>query len=448
MGDSPVNASTQTTTKNIRFASHSDTPLYELAETEGSHSLLIRHQTTQETVGAIQSEGASTADVLIYEGKSGLSVVVTSSLGVRYFGLPGSSVSVEGITVSLQGDPIGQSQNNGASGPTAETQTVTAQATILGAGLATRFEPVSGETTQYAKPAVPLAGDRSVILCITDVLAKHGFSSVFINTFYMPDSLKASLKPSPIKNIQYLDEDQPSGTAGGLRKAIENPALGILDPAQPVLVVQGDAVTDADFSGLLQAHQEQNALITIGCQYIGDEDVDKFGIVVTDQAGSDQVSGSVQGFMEKPALAEAGSHRLANTGFYVFAPEAYPMILACYEAKRQAAGTGGTDEIDLDFAKDIFPYLMQQIQSGATSKTFWAQKVSGYWCDIGNPAQYVQSIHDIYAGKADLVMPETAGEYYDQGILYWPGAKKASEAEKPSLSGNVIVALPYQPTNS
>ena len=48
--------------------------------------------------------------------------------------------------------------------------------------------------------------------------------------------------------VRYLDEDAPSGTAGALYKLLTDPRYaGWLDDSQPLLVVQGDAVTDVDF---------------------------------------------------------------------------------------------------------------------------------------------------------------------------------------------------------
>lgn len=392
----------------------------------------IRDKNTGEVLGTLKQPENSDNRIELYAGKGGFTAVVTTPAGTRYFALPGSGVNVGQTRLELDGafiatNPTKQPHNPAPVNP----QTVTPQAMILGAGLATRFEPVSGDNTGYSKPAVPLAGERSVIGHIADSLARHGFSQLFINTFYKPESLKADLSGKP---VSYIDEPAPSGTAGGLRKMLQDPARYGFDPTKPVIIIQGDAVTDVDLSALMRKHVEKNALVTIGCQYVRDEDVDKFGIIVTDKSGEDGVSGNIRFFQEKPKPAEANSN-LANTGFYIFSPEAYPLILDVYNAMGDAGDT------ELDFARHIFPEVLKRVSG--QGKTFWAQKVDGYWSDIGNPAQYVECVRDIFAGKTSLPMPADPAEFYGNDIIYWPGAKRQAGREGAQLRGNVIVALPF-----
>ena len=75
-------------------------------------------------------------------------------------------------------------------------------------------------------------------------------------------------------------------------------------------------------------------------------------------------------------------------------------------------------------------------------KSFWAQRVDGYWSDIGNPTQYVEAIHDIYAGKTNFNLPETPSNFFDNGTIFWPGAKERTQQEGTHIKGNAIVALP------
>lgn len=372
--------------------------------------------------------------VEMYMGKGGFTAIVTTDKGTKYFLLPGTEFKLGNTEVSVTGSPI-QPSSLKAGVSTAKTitpQTVTPQAMILGAGLATRFEPVSGENTGYSKPAVPLLGDESVIGLIANQLSKHGFDELFINTYFKPESLKDSLTSY---NVAYVDENAPSGTAGGLRKMLENPAAFNFDPSKPLMVVQGDAVTDVNFSELMNAHVAKNAYVTIGCQAISDEDVSKFGIIETDQSDADGVSGKITSFVEKPQPHETTS-RLGNTGFYIFSPESYPVILDVFKAM------GPAGEKELDYAKHIFPKVLEK--ANQEGKTFWAQKVEGYWSDIGNPTQYLEAIHDIYDGKTTFDLPTNTSDYFDGGIVYWPGARQRSHDEGAHIKGNAVVALPVK----
>lgn len=414
------------------------------------HFEILDTQTGQ-CLGRLNQLENATHTVELFWGKGGFMGMVTSPMGGHYFALPGSSVCVGGVELSLAGQPITGNPAKQPSEPKTHTpQTHSIQATILGAGLATRFERISGDSTHYSKPAVPLAGHCSVIECIANRLVAHGFRNIIVNTFFKPESLMASLGRCQEGQVAYIHEAEPSGTAGGLRKMLIDPQYQpLLDMRQPLLVVQGDSVTDADFSALMEAHIAQDALLTIGCQWIDAQDVDKFGIIVTDQSAADGQSGKILAFQEKPKREEAKS-RLANTGFYIFSPRSFPMIVEIYndalataQQKARQAGVPVPAEVALDFAMDIFPVILRRSLTQPELGAFWAQKVDGYWSDIGNPVQYLETIHDLYAGKVQIPLPAEKSLYYRDGIVYWEGAQAMAEAEQAVLQGNVLVALPF-----
>jgi NDP-sugar pyrophosphorylase family protein len=411
----------------------------------------IRDTQTGQCLGRLHRREDATHRVELFWGKGGFMGMVTSPKGGHYFALPGSSVCVGGVELSLAGQPItGNPAKQPAESKAYTPQAYSMQATILGAGLATRFERISGDSTHYSKPAVPLSGHRSVIECIANRLVAHGFRNIIVNTFFKPESLMASLSRCQEGQVAYIHESEPSGTAGGLRKMLtESQYQPLLDLNQPLLVVQGDSVTDADFSALMEAHVSQGALLTIGCQWVDEQDVDKFGIIVTDQSGADGQSGKIAAFQEKPKREEAKS-RLANTGFYIFSPRCFPLIVEIYndvlataQQKARQAGAPLPTEAALDFATDIFPVILERSQAQPELGAFWAQKVDGYWSDIGNPVQYLETIHDLYAGKVQIPLPEETSLYYRDGIIYWEGAQAMAESEQAVLQGNVLVALPF-----
>lgn len=426
------------------------------SSTAGKTHAVIYDDTQQKQIGTLTVPDDTPYGIELFGGKGGFMAMITAPTGMQYFALPGATVGVSGIELVLTGSPITSNaakQKTQRKAPTVQQHTL--QATILGAGLATRFERVSGESTQFSKPAVPLVGTQSVIQLMADKLADSGFETLIVNTYFKPDSLKASLQQSKINTIQYIDETAPSGTAGGLRKMLCDPAYaGILDRSKPLLVAQGDSVSDVDFGALMNHHKAQNAIVTLGCQLVEDKDVDKFGIIVTDRSGEDGQSGKITGFQEKPALSEAKSN-LGNTGFYIFSPAAYPIIEATYNRlltnAQQAAKDAGEpvpEAVLMDFATDVFPAVLAAVQENPSLGAFWAQSVSGYWSDIGNPTQYIETVHDIYAEKVNLTLPDNQAAFYENGIVYWQGAKQQVEAAGAQLSGNIIVAIPFSPDAS
>lgn len=407
---------------------------------------------TGDVLGTVHHTPNATHEVELFFGKGGFMATVSSPKGLRYFALPGSSVQVGDVSVVLEGDVLtANPQKKAAMAAAIKPQQHTPQATILGAGLATRFERISGNSTEYSKPGVPLVGSQTVIECIANHLARHHFSRIIVNTYFKPESVKTSLTRSAAEEVLYIDEAEPSGTAGGLRKMLLDPQYqSLLDTNRALLVVQGDSVTDADFSALMGAHVAQKALLTIGCQLVDEKDVDKFGIIVTDCSGTDGQSGGITGFQEKPSR-ELAQSRLGNTGFYIFSPQAYPLVKEIYQNRlkqaqeaAQSAGQPVPTEVPLDFATDIFPDILKQVKENPDLGKFWAQTVGGYWSDIGNPRQYVESVHDIYAGKVNVQLPQNVGQYYQNGIIYWEGTQAIAQQEEAILQGNVVVASPYK----
>jgi NDP-sugar pyrophosphorylase family protein len=97
----------------------------------------------------------------------------------------------------------------------------------------------------------------------------------------------------------------------------------------------------------------------------------------------------------------------------------------------------------MDFANDIFPAILKLSQEQPQLGAFWAQTVEGYWSDIGNPVQYLESVHDVYAGKVNIPLPANMEEYYQEGIVFWEGASGIAKSEGAVLTGNVVVATPF-----
>lgn len=379
-----------------------------------------------------QREDSGVAVRFLHE-KGGFFGVVTTD-EVTYIALPGSQIRLPDLQVDMPGDLIAGKADSPLipmqSGP---VQQVTDQAMILGAGLASRFVPVSGEVTGYAKPSVPLVGEESVVVHLARHLQRHGIRRILVNTYYMPDVLKAQLRKMTGLEFSFIDEDEPSGTAGGLLKALE---ANLVDRSRPILIMQGDAVTNANLSDLLEAHQRVQPLITIGVKTIPDEQVDQMAIVVTDQSGEDGQSGYVLSFKEKPSLAEAGPSRTGSIGFYVLAPEVLDSFAAMGRARWQQSP-------EYDYAMDFFPGLLAQetSQGNNAPSPIYAHRLQEpfYWSDIGRPDQYIATVRDIYAGHLGIDLPENRVDFYEQGIIYWPGAKEKAKADQAVLKGNVIV---------
>ncbi len=350
--------------------------------------------------------------------------------------MPGSQIRLPDTQVDMPGDPI-QGFSQAPLIPTARrsVQQVTDQAMILGAGLASRFVPISGDITGYPKPGVPLLGEDSVIVVLAKHLYAHGIRRIYVNTYYKPHIIKSQLTAIDGLSFVFIDEEAPSGTAGGLVKALQNQWI---DQNQPILIMQGDAVTNADISELLEAHAAHHAKVTIGVKTITDQQVNQMAIVVTDQSGEDKQSGSILYFKEKPSLAEAGDNRTGSIGFYVIAPEAYDGFVQTGLAKWNKSP-------EFDYAMDYFPSLVEGKQHtpphSSSSPAMWAHvlKEPFYWSDIGRPDQYLATVKDLYCGLLGMTLPPHPEAFYDQGVVYWHDAKAQVQSLGGSLKGNMVV---------
>lgn len=127
------------------------------------------------------------------------------------------------------------------------------QVVILAGGEGSRLRPY---TTVLPKPLLPV-GDYPIIDIIIRQLKAQGFEHIAISTGYLADLIKAYCEDGRKWGIKiaYIKEDQPLGTAGALKL--------VHDLADDFLVINGDILTDLNFSNVLSFHSQNKALGTI-----------------------------------------------------------------------------------------------------------------------------------------------------------------------------------------
>ncbi len=268
---------------------------------------------------------------------------------------------------------------------------------VMAAGLGTRLRPL---TWEIPKPVVPVA-NRPVIEHILRALKRHGVDQVVSNLHWFPETIRGPLGDGSALGVEltYVEEEKLLGTAGGVRNVADH----LTAEGGPFLVMAGDALTDIDFTALLEAHRRNDGIATLAVKQVAD--VSQFGVVVTDGEGR------VQGFQEKPDPAEALSD-LTNTMIYVFEPE----VIEHFPA----------DEV-IDFALDVFPALLDQ------DVPFYVHRFDEYWNDVGSIPEYLQGNLDAVTGAVEL----------DVGGALLTGGPSEEETEEQSggweLSGAVLL---------
>jgi len=175
-------------------------------------------------------------------------------------------------------------------------------AVIMAGGLGTRLRPF---TNNCPKPMMPVAG-RPILERIVLHLVSHGIKEIHISVNYLAEIIEKHFGDGSGFgcHIKYLRETYPMGTGG---------SLSLLDGVTcPLIVMNGDQVTQADISKMLDFHERQGMDLTMGIRPYNVEV--PFGVVKSHD-------GFLTEFIEKPVTTF-----MVNTGIYVLSPDVISFI--------------------------------------------------------------------------------------------------------------------------
>ena len=247
------------------------------------------------------------------------------------------------------------------------------QAVIMAGGFGTRLKPL---TNKIPKPMVPVANTPMLEHLIT-LLKINKINDCIVLLYYQPDVIKDYFKDGSnfgVK-IRYILPDADYGTAGAVKLAQEF----IIDD---FLVISGDVLTDFNLLQLYRFHKEKDSLVTINL-YSHDNPV-QYGIVLTN------ANQQIIRFLEKPSSSEVFSDTI-NTGIYYFNKEIFKYI---------------PDGENFDFSKELFPYLLEN------GIPIYGFKSEGYWRDVGNLEEYINSNLDVLNNKLHYIrLEKTANNF-------------------------------------
>ncbi|MBC8280119.1 MAG: nucleotidyltransferase family protein [Chloroflexi bacterium] len=223
------------------------------------------------------------------------------------------------------------------------------QALIMAGGLGTRLRPL---TDDLPKPMLPV-GDQPLLEITVKQLQAAGIRRVNMALHHKPEKITEYFGDGEDYGLEinYLNEDQPLGTAG---------ALGLMDSHQDtMLVINGDILTQIDYRAMLEYHTDNNADFTMAVLRY-DLQV-PYGVIECDGP-------IVKGVTEKPVL-----NFFVNAGIYLLEPSAHGFIP---KGER-------TDMTEL---------IQNLVDQGRTVAAF---PVREYWLDIGQASDYRQAQEDI-----------------------------------------------------
>lgn len=262
------------------------------------------------------------------------------------------------------------------------------KAVMLVGGFGTRLRPLTMTTP---KPMLPLVNVPFLEIELQH-LKEYGVDEVILSTGYLPDMFDEYFGDGSQLGIKlvHVTEDEPLGTCG----AVKNVELLLGDG--PVIVCNGDILTDLDISELVACHIEKGSTVTIALTQV--EDPTAYGLVPLEE------DGAIKKFLEKPSLDEVVTN-LINAGTYVIDPAVFKDV---------------PPNTNYSFERQLFPGLLEK---GAPMFGFPSES---YWLDLGTPEKYMAAHHDILERRIEVGMRGTdtgAGVFVESGVDVAAGAK-------------------------
>ena len=228
---------------------------------------------------------------------------------------------------------------------------------LMAGGFGTRLRPL---TDNCPKPLLKV-GNKPILEVTLLNFIKSGFVNFYISTHYMPEMIQAHFGDGSKwgVNITYVHEESPLGTGG---------ALGLLPPdlpTLPLIMMNGDILTNIDFQKLLSFHSKHNADATM-CVREYEYQI-PYGVIQGHK-------GKITSMEEKPVQL---FH--INAGIYVVNPE---MI----------------KQVEKNQKIDMPTLLEQRIEKNKNVMMF---PIHEYWLDIGRMEDYKRAQSDIYSLEDD-----------------------------------------------
>lgn len=221
------------------------------------------------------------------------------------------------------------------------------QAIILAGGKGTRLKPY---TISMPKPLVPVNG-KPILENLILKLKSHGFTEIVLTVNHMADMIKAYFKDGSKWgiNITYTYETTPLSTMG--------PLTLVKNLHKNFIVLNGDVLTDLNFSEFLNGHIDSSSLFTISA-HRRIEKID-YGVLNIDNMNK------LKSLEEKP-----NKEFLVSMGVYALSKKIIQFI-----PKNTFYG---------------FDHLMYDLlQKKVDIKV---EEFDGFWLDIGRPSDYEKAI--------------------------------------------------------
>jgi mannose-1-phosphate guanylyltransferase len=221
---------------------------------------------------------------------------------------------------------------------------------------------------------LPVAG-RPFIAHQLDRLRAAGVTHVVLATSYRPDvfAAYAGTEATPGLDVECVTETEPMGTGGGIRNVVSRLRA---DSDDPVVVLNGDVVSEHDIAAQITMHEQVKAAVTLHLTVV--DDARAFGCVPTDSEGR------VKAFIEK---SDDPPTNQINAGCYVF---------------RRSVIDAIAPDRPVSVERETFPGMLE------AGERLQGYVEPAYWLDIGTPAAYICANRDLVLRDRDALIADDA----------------------------------------
>lgn len=242
------------------------------------------------------------------------------------------------------------------------------RAILLCGGEGTRVRPFTLTTPKSLLPVANLP----LIYYQFSLLKKYKFTDIIVGVGYKADYFRRVL-PSIAKKagvrVVVSSEKEPLGTGGGLKNTGR---FFSKKDKEPLVVLNGDVITDLNLEKILTAHRKKGNYATMGIVKVTNPS--PYGLVIMDPELE------IKRFIEKPKRQEVITDTI-NAGIYIFSPEIFRDI---------------PQKKPVSLEKEVIPSLLEK------GKNFSGYIHYGYWIDVGNVDLYRKVNIDVIEGKTWL----------------------------------------------
>lgn len=288
---------------------------------------------------------------------------------------------------------------------------------LLAAGLGRRMDPLT--VHHLPKPMFPLGGKVPMAEIWVRRFLESGLTDITMNLCVLSQTIRRHFRDGSRfgARICYVEEDQPTGTLGGVcKQALGHEAKAVLpgermpdlDPfmGSTLVVPSGDIVTNFGaelLEEMYDIHKRVGAAFTMVLAPVPWERRRDFGTAVLDRPealhGPISRSGRIVSFREKDA---ASPSNLNNASIYLIEMD----LLKQLDPLRSPA----SPEAELpfyDFGKQVFPLLLGKHPRLKLPRDYllWGIQYDGGWFDVGNKRDYIRVNESLLDGRIRIPLP-------------------------------------------